>query len=76
MRYFLWKRPNPDFFWLSRGQTGPTECYMKATNSWDKAVDVHWIMAHSIEISYQEAIKVILNQAQETVDLILREKQK
>lgn len=89
MRYFLWKLPNPNLYWLSRGQKGPTECYRKDRNCWEGAKRViytggentdsdvsNWIERHSVEITYQEAIRVILNQNQGTVDLILREKQK
>ena len=89
MRYFLWKLPNPNIYWLSRGQTDPTECYIKDRNYWENANRIvyvgdgntesgtsNWIKSYSVEISYQEAVRVLLNQNQETVDLILREKQK
>lgn len=89
MRYFLWKLPNPYLYWLSRGQQGPTECYIKDRNFWEnvKRIVYIWdgntesdisncIKSYSVEISYQEAVRVLLNQSQETVDLILREKQK
>lgn len=89
MRYFLWKLPNPNLYWLSRGQTDPTECYRKDLHCWENVERTtyggsgfmensvsNWIKRHSVEISYQEAVRVLLNQNQETVDLILREKQK
>ena len=87
MRYFLWDLPDPDLFYVSRGLELPTECYIKESGLWedpnkyqhlvDENLDISkWILKHSVEISYSETMHILLNPNQETVDLILREKQK